>query len=69
MNTVTVDPGRAAAQLHGLRDRAPAVRIHLELDAVAPQPPVAPELHLLELRDLLHQNGDPHTVRLWDAKR
>ena len=62
--TVTRAPGRVDRELDGLAHRAPAVRIELELDAVASQPPVGAELHLLELRDLLHQNGDPHTVRL-----
>ena len=51
-------------ELDGLTHRAPAVRVELEVDAVAPEPPVGAELHLLELRDLLHQNGDPHRPRI-----
>ncbi len=62
--TVTRDPLRVGRELDGLADRAAAVRVQLELDAVATQPAVGAELHLLELRDLLHQDGDAHTVRL-----
>ena len=47
-------------ELDRLADRAPAVRIHLGLDAVAAQTSVGSELHLLELRNLLHQYRDAH---------
>ena len=56
--------GAYRRELDGLADRAAAVRVELEVDAVASQPSVGAELHLLEARDLLHQNGDPHKVRL-----
>ena len=55
--TVTREPGALGRELDGLAHRAPAVRVQLELDAVAPQPSVGAELHLLELRDLLHQTA------------
>ena len=45
-------------ELDRLRDRAPAVRVHLELEAVAHEPTVGAELHRLELRDLLDERGD-----------
>ena len=51
------DRGR---ELDRLRDRAPAVRVHLEVDPVAPEPPVVAELHLFESRDLLDQSSDAH---------
>ena len=39
---------------------APAVRIELELEALANETTARPELHRLELRDLLDQHGDAH---------
>ena len=47
-------------ELARLGDRAPAVRVHLELDAVAAQAAVFVELHLVELRDLLDEDRDAH---------
>ncbi len=63
VNTVTREPGRSAASSHAFAHRAPAVRIHLELDAVAPQAAVFAEFHLFELRDLLYEHGKPHTIQ------
>ena len=64
VNTVTREPGALGGELDRLAHRAPAVRVHLELDAVAAQPSVGPELHLLELRDLLHQHRDARAPQL-----
>ena len=47
-------------ELDRLAHRAAAVRVQLELDAVAAQPAVGSELHLLELGNLLHQHRDAH---------
>ena len=51
-------------ELAGLAHRSPAVRVELELDAVAHEPTVGSELHLLEARDLLDQSGDAHRPTL-----
>ena len=48
---------------HGLRDGAPAVRAHLELEPVAHEPAVGTERHALERGDLLDQRGDPERHR------
>ena len=53
--------GRELARLaHG----PPAVRVELEVDTVAHQSTVGPELHLLEARDLLDEGGDAHQPTL-----
>jgi hypothetical protein len=53
--------GPLRGELTRLGDGAPAVRIHLELDAVAPQATVRGEFHLFELRDLFDQHRDAHS--------
>ena len=59
--------GPGLRELDRLTHRAPAVRVELELDAVALEPPVRAEVHLLEPRHLLHQHRDPHAPRLRPA--
>ncbi len=49
-------------ELDRLAHRAPAVGVHLELDAVAAQAAVGAERHVLELRDLLDQHRDAHQM-------
>ena len=60
VNTVDARAGAFGRELDGLAHRAAAVRVHLGFDAVAAQPSVGSELHLLELRNLLHQHRDAH---------
>jgi hypothetical protein len=61
------DDGDAPAaflhELDGLAHRPTAVRVHLELEPGAEESTVRPELHLLERRDLLDQNGDGERLR------
>ncbi len=53
-----------SGQLDRLRDGAAAVGVHLEVEAVALQPPVRAELQLREGRDLLHEGGDAHLTTM-----
>ena len=47
-------------EVDGLRHGAAAVRVHLEVETVALEPPVGAELHLFERGDLLDERGDTH---------
>ncbi len=60
--------GERLRELDRLRDRTPAVWVHLEVEAVALQPPVGAELHLLERRDLLDQGCDAHRRTLPNSR-
>ena len=51
-------------QLHRLRHRAPAVGVHLEVEALTLESTVGAELHLLERRDLLDEGRDSHRSNL-----
>ena len=59
-NVTEWSPRERLRQLHRLGHRAPAVGVHLEVEALAHEPTVGAELHLLERRDLLDEGRNAH---------
>ena len=58
VSTVTEPPSADVTSVDGLADCASAVRAHLQVHAVAHEPPVGAQLHLVDGRNLLHQHSD-----------